>query len=289
MTRTFLAEQVQTARDRRYRRLPALRLADEQDAVQFLDDVGLCLLFSAKSIELPTLWGAICGGDRPVPLHHDDYELGLAWRWKDTIPARREVLYGKFLKNRPVFISLDLVPSFYALSDNYGEPDDYLEAYRAGRMSDEARRVYEALLDRGPLSTSELRQAAGITSKGAGKYFDRAITELQMGFQIVKSGISDANRWKYCYVYDLFIRHFPEQVAEARQITQDAASLSILSRYLQAVLAARPADVGRLLGWDNWRLERAIRLATETGQLIAGVQVEGLAGEHLAHPTLFPE
>ena len=274
------------ARDRRYRRLPALRLSDETDALRFLDDVGMALLFSAKSIELPTLWGAICGEDRLVPRHHDDYDLGLAWRWKDTLPERREVLYGKFLKNRPVFISLDLAPSFYALSDNYGDPDDYLEAYRDGLMSEEARRIFEVLLEQGPLPTSELRQAAGISSKGAARYFDRAITELQMGFLIVKSGTSDANRWKYCYVYDLFIHQFPELVAAARHISQDDASTNILNRYLQTVYAARPAAVGRLLGWDSWRLERTIGRLEQAGQLLGNGRVEGLAGEFLLHPTL---
>jgi hypothetical protein len=286
MTQIISGEQLQNARDRHYRRLPARRLTDERDAVQFLNSVGMSLLFSAKAIELPTLWGAICGEDRTVPRQHDDYELGLAWQWKDTIPGRREVLYGKFLKGRPVFISLDLAPSFYALSDNYGSPEDYLDAYHDGLMSEDAKRVYEALLEKGPLPTSELRREAGISSKGAAKYFDRAITELQMSFRIVKTGISDANRWGYCYVYDLFLRHFPELVAEARHIRQDDAAVTILTHYLATVFAAKPASIGRLLGWDNWRLQRAIEQVLETGQIAGGLQIEGQSGDFLVHASL---
>jgi len=278
--------ELQDARDRRYRRQPALRLAGERDALQFLNDVGISLLFSARSIELPTLWGAICGEDRPVPRHHDDHELGLAWQWKDTIPGRREVLYGKFLKGRPVFISLDLAPNFYALSDNYGDPEDYLNAYHAGLMSEEAKRVYESLLEKGPLPTSQLRREAGITSKGAAKYFDRAITELQMSYQIVKTGISDANRWGYCYVYDLFVRHFPNLVAEARHIRQDDAAATILTRYLATVYAAKPATIGRLLGWDAWRLQRTIEQVIAAGCIAGGVRIEGQAGDFIVHTSL---
>jgi len=286
MTQIISEEQLQHVRERRYRRQPALRLADEQDALRFLNDVGMSLLFSAKSIELPTLWGAICGEDRAVPRHHDDYELGLAWRWKDTIPGRREVLYGKFLKNKPVFISLDLTPCFFALSNNYGDPEDYLDAYRDGHMSEEAKRVYETLLEKGPLPTSELRREAGITSKGAAKFFDRAVTELQMSFRIVKTGISDANRWGYCYVYDLFVRHFPNVVTEARSIRQDDAAATVLSRYLATVYAAKPASIGRLLGWDNWRLQRTIEQVTAAGQIAGGVRIENQSGEFLVHTVL---
>ena len=275
-------ERLESLREGRYRQRPSLRLRNEPDAVEFLNDVGMCLLFSAKSIELPTLWGAICGEDRPLPRHHDDYELGLAWNWKDSIPERREVLYGKFIKNKPVFIALGLVPSFYALSDNYGELDDYLEEYQAGRMSEEAKRIYETLLEHGALPTSELRRKAGISSKGAARLFDRAITELQMGFKIVKVGTSDVNRWKYCYVYDLFIRQFPEQVAAARHISQDGAAATILTRYLQTVIAARPARVRRLFGWDDWRLERIVSQLSQSGQLETAVGVEGTSDKFLA-------
>ena len=279
---TISRQRLEELRRRRYRQMPALRLQDERQAVEFINDVGMSLLFSSRSIELPTLWGAICGEDRPIPSHHDDYELGLAWVWKDSIPERRQALYGKFLKNTPVFISLDLAAHFYALSDNYGELDDYLEAYRDGKMSEEARRIYETLLENGALPTSELRRAAGISSKGAARLFDRAIAELQMGFRIVKVGTSDANRWGYCYVYDLFLRQFPEPVAAARHIRQDDAAEAILQRYLQTVCAARPADVGRLFGWSAWRLERTIGRLAERGAILVDARVEGTRGEFLA-------
>lgn len=274
-------EELETLRDRHYRRTPALRLRHEREAVNFINDVGICLLFSAKGVELPTLWEAICGGRRPLWPDHDDYEIGLAWSWKDSIPERGEALYGKFLKGKPVFIALDLVPHFYALSENYGELDDYLEEYRAGRLSEEAKRIYEVLLHEGAQPTSELRRKAGISSPGVASLFDRAIAELQAGFKIVKAGISDANRWKYCYVYDLFIRRFPEQVAAARHISQDTAAATILNRYLRTVVAARAVDVGRLFGWDAWRLERTVRQLSSQGHIYTNVRVEGLPGEFL--------
>jgi hypothetical protein len=273
---------LQAARTERYRQRAHLRVQTQDEALRFLNEVGLCLLFSARDIELPSLWGALCGGDRPVPRHHDDRELGLAWRWKDTLPAARAVLYGKYLRKKPVFISLDLAPFFYALSPNYGDPQqDYLEDYRDGRLSVEAKQVYEVLLEKGALPTSRIRLDAGLGGKSNATRFDRALAELQMSFRIAKVAISDANRWSYCYVYDLLPRHFPGVVEKAREIPGWLARETILLRYLQTVVAATPRQVSRVFGWEQRDVDRlADRLAAEGG-VRAGIRIEGLPGEYL--------
>ena len=273
---------LKAARAERYRQLTHLRVTSEAEALSFLDDVGLSLLFSDRTIELPTLWGAICGRDRQVPVAHDDYELGLAWNWKDTLPVAGKVLYGKFLRKKPVFIALDLAPYFYALSPNYGDPAaDYLDDYRDGRLPVESKQVYETLLEHGALPTSRLRLEAGLGGKGNATRFDRALADLQMDLRIVKVAISEANRWGYCYVYDLFYRHFPGVVEAARAIGGSEAREAILLRYLRAVIAATPQQAGRLFDWQPGDVSRLVtRLAAE-GKLRAGVQIEGLAGEYL--------
>jgi hypothetical protein len=270
------------ARADRYRQRPHLQVRTEKEALGFLNDVGLCLLFSAKGVELPSLWGAICGEDRPLPSHHDSRELGLAWHWKDSLPIAGQVLYGKFLRKRPVFISLDLAPFFYALSPNYGDlAQDYLEDYHDGRLSAESKQVYEVLLDQGALPTSRLRRAAGLAGKASATRFDRALAELQMDFRIVKVAISNANRWGYCYVYDLLPRHFPRVVEAARAITGRQAREAILLCYLRTVVAAVPRQVSTLFGWAPEELDRLANRLAEAGQLRTGIHMEGLPGEHL--------
>jgi hypothetical protein len=275
-------EWLRAARAGRYRLRPELRIDREAEAIEFIDDVGLCLLFSAKEIELPSLWGALCGQDRPVPSHHDDRELGLAWRWKDTLPIAGQVLYGKFLRKKPVFISLDLAPYFYALSPNYGNPaEDFLQDYQDGRLSVEAKQVYETLLDQGALPTSRLRIEAGLGGKSNTGRFDRALAELQMDMRITKVAISDANRWGYCYVYDLLHRHLSWVVEAAREITGRQARETILLRYLRTVVAATPHQVHMLFGWEPGDMERLVgRLANED-RLRSGVGIKGLPGEFL--------
>jgi hypothetical protein len=279
---SFTRERIETLRAERYRQLPHLRVKTEEEALSFLNEVGLSSLFSAKGMELPSLWGAICGENRPLPQHHDSRELGLAWQWKDTLPIAGSVLYGKFLRKRPVFISLDLAPHFYALSPNYGDlAEDYALDYQDGRISVESKQVYETLLEMGALPTSRLRLEAGLPGKKNATRFEGALTDLQMDFRIVKVAISDANRWGYCYVYDLLPRHFPGVVEAAREISGNQARETILLRYLQTVLAATSQQVSSTLGWTKTEVERiAVRLA-ESGRLDVGVRLQDLAGKHL--------
>jgi hypothetical protein len=275
-------DDLRSARAERYRQLPHLRVQTESEALGFLNRVGISLLFSAQNIELPSLWGALCGEDRPVPRHHNDRELGLAWRWKDTLPTEGKVLYGKFLRKRPVFISLDLVPALYALSPNYGEPyEDYKQDYLDGRLSVEGKQLYEALIELGALPTSRLRLEAGLGGKANATRFDRALVELQMEFRIAKVAISDANRWGYCYVYDLFSRHLPDAVQGSRAISGKQARETLVLRYLEAVVAATPRQVASLFGWELRDVtQTAERLASE-GRLSQGVNIDGLPGLHL--------
>jgi len=269
-------------RDLAYHRTPERRVHTEAQALQFIDEVGMAFLFGEKGVEMPSLWGAICGEARPVPQHHNDADLGRTWNWKDTLPARGEVFYGKLLRKKPTLVSLDLLPGFYALSPNYGELDDYLQQYQDGLMSVEARNVYRALLDGGAMATSRLRQAAGLPGKDNARRFDRALTELQTQLKIVKVGISDANRWGYAYVYDLFLRRFPEIAQTARAISEDQAMETLLGRHMSSVIAVPSKAAQRLFGWDDWNWERVVGQLGEKRVLYTDMRIEGLRGPCIA-------
>jgi hypothetical protein len=276
-------EAIEALRDLRYHRTPALRATTEEAARAFVDEIGFCFLFGEKGVEIPTLWGAVCGSRRPVPSSHHDPDIGRTWTWKDTLPTRGAIYYGKLLRNKPTLVSLALLPSFYALSPNYGDPLDYLEQYEAGLLSIEAKRVYEALLEEGALATSRLRQVAGLSGGGrAARLFDRAITELQTQMRIVKVGISDASRWGYAYVYDLFTRQLPDVPKAARAISTDRAMETLLLRYLANVAIQSEAACRRLFRWNDWEWERLLGRFAERGALRSDLRPAGGRGAWLA-------
>lgn len=270
--------EIANRRKAHYNLHPDLKLRTRYDAVEFINRVGISLLFPGDNIALPDLWSAINGMERKLPKHHHDSALHKTWEWKDTIPARKEAWYGKLVRGKPAFLSMRDLPAMYALSSNYGELDDYLEAYADGMMSVEAKMVYEALLAEGPMSTNALRKACSLSGGGDNaRRFERAITELQTDLKIVKSGVSDDNRWKYCYVYDLLLRWAPRLGGDARQFNSRSATRQLITRYLQTSLAAPSYLFPRLFGWDPGFTERLIEEMLQDGSLSA-VRVVGGPG-----------
>src|SRR5437764_2525442 len=123
-------QQLIARRDVRYRRTPELRLRSLEDALAFVEERGFVYFWPIDGAELPSLWQAVAGA-RPVPSEHDD-PGHVTWGWKDNMLDKRRWYYGKLLKRRGTMIALDLLPYFYALSENYGEPDDFEREYQAG-------------------------------------------------------------------------------------------------------------------------------------------------------------
>jgi len=283
MSFEFTLQRIESLRDIRYHRTSELRATTEERALAFVDEVGFCFLFGDAGAEIPTLWGAVAGSRRPVPSNHFDADVGRAWNWKDSLPTRGAVYYGKLLRGKPTLVALALLPTFYALTPNYGDVEDYVLQYEEGRLGAEAKNVYEALLNEGALATSRLRQVAGLPGGGENsRRFERALTELQAEMKIVKVGISDANRWGYAYVYDLFLRRFPNVPEAARRISEEEAMTTLLARYLRNVIAVPEAVARRLFRWEPWEWDRVVERAATRGLILRGVRVEGLKGRCLA-------
>lgn len=270
-----------------YRMSEDLKLKTRAEAVRFINDVGISLLFPGDNIPVPDLWSAINGKERKLPKHHHDWALHKTWNWKDQIPAHKEAWYGKLIRGKPTFISLCDLPAVYALSNNYGELDDYMEAYSDGLLSQEGKAIYETLLAEGPLPTSTLRKACGLAGGGDNaRRFERAIVELQSGLKIVKSGISDANRWKYCYVYDLLLRWLPKLGEQAREHSSRSAMRHVITRYLQSNLAAPALLFPRLFGWDAGVTLRIVdeMLQDNTLQAVRVLNAPGLTARSRRSP-----
>jgi hypothetical protein len=261
-------EWIDERRARNYRRTPQLRIETPGAARAFVDEVGFCHFWPTKGTELPNLFQAIAGRVRPVPMQHDDPDMEKCWRWKDDALGTRQWYYGKLLCKRATLVSLEMLPLFYACSDNLGEVDDYLDEYRAGNMTAEAKWIYEALLEHGPLDTIQLRQKAGLSSSGAKSRFDRALVELQAGLKVLPVGVARAGRWKYAFTYEIMLRHFPDLGHSSRAIKRSVAQRALLLRYLENVVAADRAMIKRVfhvLKWTATELERSTSALLESG------------------------
>jgi hypothetical protein len=118
-------DRLQQYRSHTFRHNQHDRLKSKDDAIHYVNERGYIYFWPITGITFPSLWGAVAG-ERPVPSEHDD-PGHISWDWKDSLLGKHVWYYGKFLRKKATIISLAVAPYFYALSENYGSPeDDYL-------------------------------------------------------------------------------------------------------------------------------------------------------------------
>lgn len=267
-------------RDQRYRRKASLRLKTIDDALSFANDIGFCFLWPIRGVELPSLWAAVAG-ERPVASEHND-PGHVTWGWKDQALDQRIWYYGKLLRGKATIVSLNILPHFYALSENFGDPEDYLQEYSEGRLSLEAKTMYEVVRDQGPIDSVALRREARMSSRESKSRFDKALTELQKGLKILPVGVAKAGAWDYAFKYELLDRWLPDVATSARSITRKVARVELLRCYMNNVFAATPASIQRLFAWRKDEFGIAIDELSESEEIVRGVKVGNVRGEHVA-------
>jgi hypothetical protein len=268
-----------------FRTRPGARLHTKEDAIAFVRERGFVFFWPITGITLPSLWTAVAG-DRPVADEHDD-PGHVTWGWKDELLGQDAWYYAKVLRKKSTMIAMEAAPYFYALSENYGSPaEDYLTLYEQGRLTLEAKLLYEALLDQGPLDTVALRKAAHMSGPESEGRFNRALTDLQADFKVLPVGVTQAGAWHYAFAYDIVARHYPELPEAAQAISERQAWRKLTELYFASVGAAQLSDVTRLFGWGLPAAQWALDSLIEEGILCRGLEVEGRRGEWIAHKDL---
>lgn len=281
---TINLEKLKAQRARTFRLPPYPRVTTFEEAVEFVNERGFVFFWPIKAIVLPTLWVATAG-DRPVPNEHDDPGQ-VTWGWKDDSLGKKTWYYGKILRRKATFISMDVTPFFYALSENYGSvEEDYLLAYEEGRLTQAAKQIYETLLDKGSLDTISLRKEARLLNAKESE-FNRALEDLQMDFKILPVGIAEAGAWKYAFRYDITARHMPELPEKARPIGEAEARQKLTELFFRSVGAATVHEVTKLFGWAPELAKRTITRLAQSGILQDGLSHPQLSGEWVALPEL---
>ncbi|MEW5986629.1 MAG: crosslink repair DNA glycosylase YcaQ family protein [Chloroflexota bacterium] len=260
------------------------RLSSAEDAVHFVNERGFVYFWPIKEITLPSLWVAVAG-ERPVADEHDD-PGHVTWRWKDSLLDKRQWHYAKVLRGRATVIALHTLPTFYALSENYGDPaHDYLQLYQDGLLTREAKLIYETLLNEGPQDTVTLRRLIHLS----GGPFERGLTELQRDFKILPRGVAETGAWRYSFVYDLVHRYYPELAEQARPIGRQQAREKLVELYFLSVGAATTADVTKLFQWPPRDVERTLESLATAGVIQGGYLVNGRVGTHYIHASLLAD
>lgn len=278
---TLTQELIQSYRAEKFGLLPGQQLKTKEQAIEYVNQRGFIFFWPITGIPFPSLWTAVAG-DRPVADAHDD-PGHVTWGWKDDLLGTRRWYYAKVLRKRATMISLEMLPYFYALSENYGSPeDDYLTLYEQGRLTQEAKTVYEVLLDNGAMNTVALRHAVHMTSRESDHRFNRALTDLQTDFKILPIGVAQAGSWNYAFIYEITARFYPELPDLAHPISEIEAQLKLCEIYFRSMGAARKADLKKIFTWNNLQADRAVDRLARKGILKCGLKHESEGDEWTA-------
>lgn len=265
-------EIIESYRSITFRTLPSIQLQNKEDAIDFVNTRGFIFFWPISNIPFPSLWSAKAG-DRPVADNHDD-PGHITWQWKDELLGKRKWYYGKILRKKATIISLNIAPYFYALSENYGSPDeDYLTLYEQGRLTQEAKMIYKVLLEKGALDTITLRKKAHLSASENESRFNKALIELQADFKITPVGVSQTGGWNYSHIYDLTTRAYPDLQNDSRFIGDEEARITLIKNYFTTMGVAKIDQIEKLFQWHYTEINRAVQLLIRGGFLIPDISI----------------
>jgi hypothetical protein len=239
---------------------PQRRIVAAADAVRFIDDVGFCLLFPIRGLLLPSLYYACAHRE---PANWDRYCLRI-WKWKDEFGRRRRAFYAKYFKGRGTFISLRMLPHFLATECSACGEGDFDRAYSAGAISADARTLWQALAQRGPLPTLELRHAGKFDTQSGNRRYKKAMLELSRRLLVVHSGAEQETESWASSSFELTSAAFPDAVARARLIAPEEARRTLARKYVEWHPCVDPRTIARLFGWSKEEVTQALWSQTLT-------------------------
>lgn len=187
------------------------------DAIAMIETLGFCTWGPVARLDFPNLADAM--GETALSV------LDHTWSWKDDLHFERRLYYGKIIAGQPTFLSPDFLPVFIAALAGPGleRERDYLQMFLDGRLSREAKTIYEYLDEHAAQPTRALRRGARLYEKSLKTVTERALAELQRRFLVCKVDLTGRTRGTYSYVWDLAERFWPEAFEIAAQMEVEEA------------------------------------------------------------------
>src|SRR5947209_85171 len=176
-----------------------VRTLDE--AREFIDSVGLCLMYPMKSMPLlPTFIGACNGSDRNL-VTRQKASIDPRGHAAEDLRARlvrNKFLYEGQLQTEEILLSPAVFPYFYALASDR-KPKQPIRSRARGKASPLTEHLFRKLEQDGPLTRNELQeQMGGALSETA---VDRALRELWAALKVTPVDHDSAvgERWDVYY------------------------------------------------------------------------------------------
>src|SRR5580700_10032443 len=216
------------------------------DARSFLESIGFCMMYPMRQpLLLPTFIGAWVGSDQELPAQQHAYSdpraLAATELMVRLLRERSAFEANLFDENNAFLIAASIFPYFYAL---VGERNPKLAPRQGPRSSFSplACDAYALINRDGPISKQKLQEALG--GSVSIPALDKALGELSLKLRITRVDYqpSEGSYW------DVLYRWAPDAVREGIGFSVQQALSALLSKYLDCVIAAEPAELETFFG-----------------------------------------
>jgi len=217
-----------------------------EDARGFIESVGFCLMFPIEALVLlPTFIGSWTGADGQLPtqkLAYKDPRTGHATELMVRLLRDKSAYEANlFDENNAFLLAASVFPYFYAL---VGERNPR-QAPKPGPRSPYSQLAcdaYQIIYRKGPISKLKLLAEVGKGISVAA--LDRALTELWSKLRITRVDYHEREGASW----DVLHRWAPDSVSEGVNCSVNSALSALLSKYLDCVIAAEPAEIENFFG-----------------------------------------
>ncbi len=174
-----------------------------EEALDFVEEVGLCTIFSGKAKGTPSLHDAV---DLPDDEGRTKWgaRIEAVWDWKTALPTHYpdDVFYGKIPGGHAALMSMR-----YLRESHY--PAHHRPVRACGPL---AQQVYEIIRLNGG-ATSEIRAEAMQRFGCSKRRFETALKELQISLNIARLNEPDASRDRWVPFAEAY-SDFPDAESE---------------------------------------------------------------------------
>lgn len=211
-----------------------------EDAREFIDSVGFCLLYPQRPAVLaPTFVGAYKGSDEKLPVPHMAFADPAAHEAKDLMVrlVREKAAYetNVFPENNFI-VSSAVFPYFYGLVGDRN-PRQAPKADARSGYSPLAIDAFQLIQKKGSIPEHRLRELLGGDISRAA--LDRALDELGAKLRITRVDYKPDEG----VFWDVLFRWSPDAVREGTHVSVAESLTALVSKYLDCVLAAQQEEV----------------------------------------------
>ena len=210
-----------------------------EDAREFVDAVGMCLMYPIRPAPvLPTFIAAFIGSDFRLPERKRAFSDPRARQAEELVwrLLRQKAAFPAQFSGEMLIVSSESFPYFYALASDR-QPKKPIHSRARGKASPLSEHVFRKLEERGPLTRVQLQEQLGGALSEAG--LDRALQELWIALKIAPTD----HHPETGYTWDTYYHWATDAVNEGVRLSDAEALSALISKYLEAVIAATQEEI----------------------------------------------